>query len=203
MQKFVKQVMVVGAVVGMGVSTCTVLANAEDGSSTTSDVRVNLEADGKSVVLVKAPSFDFGDRKLSGSRNENYIAEKVKDTLIVRNPGFTSGWTVNASWQTDSKQKSTSDFGGMTLTLTPKTENIKYTSGTSVSDNMPKVIPSVTIGTDPSHVFIADTEKGIGTYELTINKEDTNLLVPADTKAGEYTPKITWSMENAPTGQNV
>ncbi|ETY73463.1 WxL domain-containing protein [Lactiplantibacillus fabifermentans] len=194
MQKFVKQLMVVGAVVSVGVSTCTTLVSAA--TEQPSEAQVELTAG--ELQLISAPDFNFGKQKMNG-QTITTDAESVKDVVKVINPGSVGGWRVAAHLE-DGKLN---NFKGMQLTVKPKNEKINYSpddKGKVTADtNMPKIVrDSMTLSNEDQNIISASENSGLGTFTLTFDETDASLVIPGDVQPGVHDSKIVWSLLNTP-----
>lgn len=149
-----------------------------------------------SIKLTKAPDIHFAEQKITGSAQKALPADSIDAMLEVVNPGLISGWNVvvNASPFTSADGKQTLTGAQLSLANGSISSDTDVTDGVSQHDLTP-------LGTDDALIFDAAASKGIGTWDLTHDKSNATLDIPSGAVAGDYASTLTWTLVNAPSGQ--
>lgn len=188
MQKFVKQVMVVGAVVGMGVSACTALVSAKDTQHT--DMEVELKP-GTDIKITKTPTITLKGETLDGS-HKTLTSESMDQPLEVNNPGFSTGWTVDASLSKFTGDITKKKLAGEKFMWYPGKLDSEQSMDSVTVNNAAE---GIELNDQQKHIMTANVGAGVGTFSLDSGKAA--LEVSGNALADTYRARITWTLVNS------
>lgn len=143
--------------------------------------------------------------------------------LVVRNPGFDSGWQVTVTAGDFTRNSDGRELKGAVLTVGNKAAVATDGSATSDSadagqvtagadDQDPSGKPSSPISDDtgftlqlskdsaatPIFAAAANQNQGVGTWQLNFGSGNVSLDIPAGNVVGDYSADLTWTLANAP-----
>lgn len=189
-------------------TTAAFTANSVSADTTTTDGTISFTAqkgdDGKTdkdVTLDAAPTVDFGSQTIDTSA-QTYTTKSISSPITVTNPGINAGWTTTVA-ATDFTDGSTV-LKGATLKLVSTPATAKDTTNKSTAPS----VQTVTVNNKAQTIMsAADGTQGVGTWNDTLNGSDdaqtaTSLYVPAGNVSGSYKATLTWTLTNAPTGED-
>lgn len=180
---------------------------AADGDQTTTAhiglTTKNDDGSDQAITIDAAPGIEFGSQPISAS-GATYTATGFTDkgdTLQVTNPGFDSGWTVYAS---ASDFTTTPDADGKTKTLKGAVLSLAAGEVAAPNAHSDAATPTAITFNNKGQAVLSATDgtQGVGINKDTFTAKKATLDVPAGNTEGDYTANLTWTLTNAPTGEN-